>query len=92
MNTRVGRIAQRQAHMGGFIASPSPSPSLEASKDEDDDDGFDGDDDTNEDEDASSSSYVEMIASQWLVLCHSWQKGGVVLGIRVVIYLRGELV
>ena len=33
---------------------------------------------------------------EWLALCHSWQKGGVVLGIvlgiRVVIYLGGELV
>ena len=44
VNTRVGRIAQRQAHLGGFVASPSPSP--KASKDEDADD---------EDEDASSS-------------------------------------
>ena len=24
-NTRVSRIARRQAHMGGFIMSPSPS-------------------------------------------------------------------
>ena len=44
VNTRVGRIARRQAHLGGFVASPSPSP--KASKDEDADD---------EDEDASSS-------------------------------------
>ena len=44
VNTRVSRIARRQAHLGGFVASPSPSP--KASKDEDADD---------EDEDASSS-------------------------------------
>ena len=44
VNTRVGCIARRQAHLGGFVASPSPSP--KASKDEDADD---------EDEDASSS-------------------------------------
>ena len=44
VNTRVGRIARRQAHLGGFVAAPSPSP--KASKDEDADD---------EDEDASSS-------------------------------------
>ena len=25
VNTRVSRIARRQAHMGGFIMSPSPS-------------------------------------------------------------------
>ena len=44
VTTHVGRIARCQAHLGGFVASPSPSP--KASKDEDADD---------EDEDASSS-------------------------------------
>ena len=48
---RVGRIAWRQARLGGFVESPSPSP--EASKDEDDD-GDSNDDDDDEDEDASS--------------------------------------
>ena len=62
-----------------------------ASKDEDDDDGFDNDD-NDKDEDASSSGDDEMTASQWLTLCHSWQKGEVVLGIRAVIYLGRELV
>ena len=57
--TCVGRIAQRQAHLGGFIASPSPSP--EASKDEDADDGSSDDD---EDEDTSSSGDEEMTTSQ----------------------------
>ena len=71
MNTCVGRIAQWQACLGGFIASPSPS--LEAFKDED---ATDGDD---EDEDVSFSSDDET-TSQWLTFCHSWQKGGVVLG------------
>ena len=51
VTTRVGRIAQRQAHLGGFVAFPSPSP--KASKDEDADDGTSDDD---EDENASSSS------------------------------------
>ena len=46
MNTCVGRIARRQARLGGFMESPSPSP--EASEDDDDDDD-------DEDEDASSS-------------------------------------
>ena len=55
VNTRVGRIAQRQACLGGFVESPSPSP--EASEDKDDDGDFDDDDDDkDEDEDASSSS------------------------------------
>ena len=35
VNTRVGRIAHRQAHLGGF--SPSSSPFPKASADEDDD-------------------------------------------------------
>ena len=50
VTTRVGRIARRQARLGGFVASPHPSP--KASEDED------------EDEDASSSSDEEMTASQ----------------------------
>ena len=57
VNTHVGRIPLRQAHLGGFIQSPSPSQ--EASKDKDDDGDFDDDDD-NEDEDASSSDDDEM--------------------------------
>ena len=76
MNTRVRCIPRRQAHMVGL--APSPSPSLEASPD--DEDGVE------------SSSDDEMTTSQWLALCHSWQKGGVVLGLRVVLYLGGELV
>ena len=78
--------------MGGFTTSLSPSPSPQASKDEDDDDGSDDDDDDDKDEDASSSNDEEMTASLWLTLYHSWQKGGVFLGMRVVMYLGGELV
>ena len=79
VNTHVSRIAWQRACMGGFIASPSPSPSLEAYEDENADNGSDNDDEE-EDEDASSSSNKEMMTSQWLTLCHSWQKGEVVLG------------
>ena len=57
VNTRVSRIARQQAHLGGFVESPSPS--LEASKDKDDD-GDSDDDDDDEDEDASSPSDDEM--------------------------------
>ena len=61
VNTRVGRIARRQAHLSGFVLSPSPSP--EASKDEDADHSTsDADDD--EDKDANSSSDEEMTTSQ----------------------------
>ena len=52
VNTRVGRIARRQAHLGGFVESPSLPP--ETSKASDDD----GSDD--EDGDASSSNSDEM--------------------------------
>ena len=71
--------------MGGFTVSPSPS--LQVSEDEGDDDRSSDD----EDKGASSSGDKEMTTSQWLALYHSWQKGRVVLGIRVVIYLGGKL-
>ena len=53
VKTRVGRIARRQARLGGFLESPSPS--LEAFEDGDND----GDSD-DEDEDASLPSDDEM--------------------------------
>ena len=59
VNTRVSRIIQRQAFMGGFAASPSPSLSPDTSEDEDADDDT-GDDD----EDASSSGDKEMTTFQ----------------------------
>ena len=54
MNTHVGHIARWQAHLGGFMESPSPPP--EASEDDDD---F-NDDDDDEDGNAISSSADEM--------------------------------
>ena len=77
VNTRVGRIARWQAVMGGFAVSLSPSPSPQASENESDD-GSESDD-VDEDDGASSSDDEEMTVSQWLTLCHSWQKGEVVL-------------
>ena len=59
VNTCVSRITQRQAHIGGFTASPSPSPSLKASDNEDADNGSDDDE-----EDVSSSSDEKMTTSQ----------------------------
>ena len=61
MNVRVGRIAQRQASMGGFVpeATPSPpSPMVSDSEDEDDDDN--DDDDASNDADGDASSTNEM--------------------------------
>ena len=59
LNTYVGHIARRQAHLGGFVESPSPS--LEASEDEDDDGDSDNDDD-DKDEDTSQPTDDEMTA------------------------------
>ena len=56
VDTHVGRIAQWQARLGGFIESPSPS--LKAFEDEDDD--GDSDDDGDEDDSASLPSDDEM--------------------------------
>ena len=56
VNTCVNHIAQGQAHLSGFVTSPSPS--LEALTNEDAEDSDDGDD-----EDASSSSDDDMMTS-----------------------------
>ena len=54
VNTHVGRIARRQARLGGYVESPYPPPA--AFEDDDDSDN----DDDNEDGDASSSNIEEM--------------------------------
>ena len=45
VNVRVGRIARRQASMGGFApeATPSPPSPMASEFDDDDDDGDDND-------------------------------------------------
>ena len=58
VNTRVGRIARRQAVMGGFTASSSPSPPAS----EDENDNGSGSNNVDEDNGASSSSDDEMTA------------------------------
>ena len=60
VNTRVGRIARRQARLGGFVESPFPP--LKASKTSEDDDNSNNDDD-DKDGDASSSDTDKM--STW---------------------------
>ena len=59
VNVHVGRIARRQAIMGGFAHKASPPPPLVAfdfdSEDEDDDDGDDNDASDDNDGDASST-------------------------------------
>ena len=59
MNTHVGRIALRQATMGGYTIASSPSPP--ASKDESDD-GFRSED---ADEDDSASSTSDDVMYTW---------------------------
>ena len=81
INTWVSRITRKQARMVGYASSPSPSP--EASHD----DVVDDDED-----EADSSGDDKMTTFQWLALCHSWQKGGSSFGLRVVLYIEGELV
>ena len=64
VNIRVGRIARRQASIGGFALEAShspPSPMASDSKDKDDDDG--DDDDASNDADGDASSTDEM--STW---------------------------
>ena len=61
VNVRVGRIARRQATMGGFApeATPSPPPPMASNyEDEDADDG--DDDDALDDDDGDASSTDEM--------------------------------
>ena len=61
MNVRVGRIARRQASMGGFAPEATPSPpSPVASESEDDDDDDGDDDDAFNDANGDASSTDEM--------------------------------
>ena len=86
MNTRVDRIAQRQAAMGGFTTYSSPSPP--ASKDESDD-GF-GNNDADEDDGASSPSDDKM--STWITYPLSLvKKKGSSFDMGVVIYIGRKL-
>ena len=62
VTTCVSCIAKRQAHLSGFVASPTPS--LEVSEEKDVDNGDSNGGDADEDEASSSSGDKEMIASQ----------------------------
>ena len=93
VNIRVSRIARWQATIGDFTLEPTPSPphpvASDSDAEDDDDDDDDGDNDDISDDDRDASSTNEM--PTWhATLCHSWQKGGVVLDMRVVI-LRGRV-
>ena len=87
VNTRVGRIAWRQAVMGSFTIASSPSPP--ASKDESNDGS--GSDDADEDDDDGLPSDDEMFT--WFTCPLSLvTKRGSSFEMRVVILIRGGLV
>ena len=62
VNVCVGRIARRQATMGGFAPEPTPSSPhpIAFDSDAEDDDDDDGDDDDALDVDGDTSSIDEM--------------------------------
>ena len=62
VNVRVGRIARRQATMGGFAPEPTSSPPhlVASDSDAEDDDDYNGDDDDASDSDGDTSSIDEM--------------------------------
>ena len=60
VNVRVGRIARRQAIMGGFAPEGSPPPPLMASDSKDEDDDDSDNDDAFADNDGDASSTDEM--------------------------------
>ena len=76
--------------MGRFALEASPPPPPPVAFDfEDDDDG--DDEDASNDDDGDASSTDEM-STRHFTLYHSWQKGGVVLDMRIVILVGGGLV
>ena len=69
VNVRVGRIARRQATMGGFAPEASlPPPPPVPSESEDDDDDDDGDDDDASDDDDGALPMRCLLNT--LTLCH----------------------
>ena len=77
--------------MGGFAPEATPSPpSPMAFESEDDDDDDDGDDDDAFDDVNGDASSTDEMSTWHSTLCHSWQKGGVVLDMRIVTF-RGRV-
>ena len=61
VNVRIGRIARRQATMGGFAPEATPSPPPPVASDSEDEDNDDSDDDNaSNDADGDASSIDEM--------------------------------
>ena len=62
VNVCVGRIAQRQATMGGFVHEASPPPPHVAS-DSEDEDGDDGDDDDASDDEDGDTNFTNKMST-----------------------------
>ena len=61
VNVRIGRIARRQATMGGFAAEATPSPPSPVASDSED--GDDGDDDNASNDDDGDASYTNEMST-----------------------------
>ena len=60
VNVHIGRIARRQASMGGFALEATPSPPSPMASDFEDEDENDDDDDASDDADGDAISTDEM--------------------------------
>ena len=76
--------------MGGCAPEPTPSPPPPVASDSEDEDDDDDDDDDASDDSDGVASFTDEMSTWHSTLCHSWQKGGVVLDMRVVT-LRGRV-
>ena len=63
VNIRVGRIARRQATMGGFAPEVTPSPPPPIVSDSEDEDVNDGDDDDALDDDDGDASFTDEMST-----------------------------
>ena len=61
VNVRIGRIARRQATMGGFATEATPSPPSPMASDSED--GDDGDDDNASNDDDGDASYTNEMST-----------------------------
>ena len=63
VNVCIGRIARRQASMGGFAREATPSPPSPVASNSEDEDDDDGDDDDGSDDVDGDASFIDEISS-----------------------------
>ena len=63
VNVCIGRIARRQASMGGFAPEATPSPPSPVASNSEDEDDDDGDDDDASDDVDGDASFIDEISS-----------------------------